>query len=134
MQKGYDSQASLYRTMLQTGGPKSQDNAQLLDRLRTGDTTGIVYFMTNDQTSLSDALVVESGAIPGWEVLDGDVAHLAMDLIRERLREVGEGHLYLNREGDSQFFDKEAGVKPYALENSALIPLFTVPGEDREAE
>ena len=134
MQKGYDSQASLYRTMLQTGGPRSQDNAQLLDRLRAGDATSIVYFMTNDQTSLSDALVVESGAISGWEVLDGDVAHFAMDLIRERLREVSEGHLYLNREGDSQFFDKEAGVKPYVLENSALIPLFTVPGKAREAE
>ncbi len=134
MQKGYDSQANLYRTMLQTGGPKSEDNAALLDRLRAGDTTGIVYFMTNDQTSLSDALVVESGAIPGWEVLEGDVAHLAMGLIRERLREVGAGQLYLNREGDAQFFDKQAGVKPYALDNSALIPLFTLPGEAREAE
>jgi len=134
MQKGYDSQANLYRTMLQTGGPKSEDNAALLVRLRAGDTTGIVYFMTNDQTSLSDALVVESGAIPGWEVLEGDVAHLAMGLIRERLREVGAGQLYLNREGDAQFFDKQAGVKPYALDNSALIPLFTVPGEAREVE
>ena len=134
MQKGYDSQADLYRTMLQTGGPKSEDNVPLLDRLRAGDTTGIVYFMTNDQTSLSDALVVESGAIPGWEVLEGDVAHQAIGLIRERLREVSEGQLYLNREGDAQFFDKQAGVKPYALDNSALIPLFTVPGETREAE
>jgi RecB family exonuclease len=134
MQKGYDSQANLYRTMLQTGGPKSEDNAALLERLRAGDTTGIVYFMTNDQTSLSDALVVESGAIPGWEVLEGDVAHLAMGLIRGRLREVSAGQLYLNREGDAQFFDKQAGVKPYALDNSALIPLFTVPGEAREAE
>lgn len=134
MQKGYDSQANLYRTMLQTGGPKSEDNAALLDRLRAGDTTGIVYFMTNDQTSLSDALVVESGAIPGWEVLEGDVAHLAMGLIRERLREVSAGQLFLNREGDAQFFDKQAGVKPYALDNSALIPLFTLPGEAREAE
>ena len=134
MQKGYDSQANLYRTMLQTGGPKSEDNAPLLDRLRAGDTTGIVYFMTNDQTSLSDALVVESGAIPGWEVLEGDVAHLAMGLIRERLREVSAGQLYLNREGDAQFFDKQAGVKPYALDNSALIPLFTLPGEAREVE
>ena len=134
MQKGYDSQANLYRTMLQTGGPKSEDNIPLLDRLRAGDTTGIVYFMTNDQTSLSDALVVESGAIPGWEVLEGDVAHLAMGLIRERLREVSAGQLYLNREGDAQFFDKKAGVKPYALDNSALIPLFTVLGEAREVE
>lgn len=134
MQKGYDSQANLYRTMLQTGGPKSEDNAALLDRLRAGDATGIVYFMTNDQISLSDALVVESGAIPGWEVLEGDVAYLAMGLIRERLREVSAGQLYLNREGDAQFFDKQAGVKPYALDNSPLISLFTVPGEAREAE
>lgn len=134
MQKGFDSQANLYRTMLQTGGPKSQDNTQLLDRLRSGDTTGIVYFMTNDQTSLSDALLVESAAIPGWEVLEGDIAHRAMDLIRERLQEVREGQLYLNREGDGNFFDKQAGVKPYALENSALISLFTVSGEAREAE
>lgn len=133
MQKGYDSQASLYRTMLETGGPKSKDNVALLDRLRAGDVTGIVYFMTNDQTSLSDASFVESGAIPGWEVLEGDVAHLAMDLITERLREVSAGQLYLNREGDAQFFDSQAGVKPYALDNSALIPLFTVPGEAREA-
>jgi RecB family exonuclease len=134
MQKGYDSQANLYRTMLQTGGPKIEDNTALLERLRAGDTTGIVYFMTNDQTSLSDALVVESGAIPGWEVLEGDVAEHAMTLIRERLREVGAGELYLNREGDALFFDKQAGVKPYALENSPLIPLFTIPGEAREAE
>lgn len=134
MQKGYDSQANLYRTMLQTGGPKSEENTALLARLSEGDATGIVYFMTNDQTSLSDALVVKSGAIPGWEVMEGEVAHLAMDLISARLREVKAGQLYLNREGDAQFFDKQAGMKPYALENSPLIQLFTVPGEAREAE
>jgi hypothetical protein len=129
-----DSQANLYRTMLQTGGPKSDDNVALLERLRAGATTGIVYFMTNDQISLSDALVLESGAIPGWEVLEGDVAHLAMNLIRERLREVRAGQLYLNREGDAQFFEKQAGLTPYALGNSPLIALFTVPGGAREAE
>jgi len=90
--------------------------------------------MTNDQASLTDALVAESGAIPGWEVLENDVSQGAMELIRERLHEVGAGHLYLNREGDGQFFDKHAGVKPYALDNSALIPLFTIPGEAREVE
>ena len=66
--------------------------------------------------------------------LEGDVAHLAMGLIRARLREVGLGHLYLNREGDAQFFDKQGGVKPYALDDSALIPLFTIPGQAREIE
>ena len=106
----------------------------MLERLKAGDTTGIVYFMTNDQTSLSDELVVESGAIPGWEVLEGDVAQQAMSLIRERLAEVRAGQLFLNRDGDAAFFDKQAGVKPYALDNSPLIPLFTIPGEAREAE
>ncbi len=134
MQKGYDSQANLYRTMLQTGGPKSEGNTALLEKLRSGDPASIVYFMTNDQTALADALVVGSGSIPGWEALENDVSQLAMELIRERLKEVGSGQLYLNREGDGQFFDKQAGIKPYALDNSVLIPLFTVPGEAREAE
>jgi hypothetical protein len=57
-----------------------------------------------------------------------------MELLRERLQEGGAGQLYLRRAGDGQFFDKQAGVKPYALDNSALIPLFTIPGEAREAE
>lgn len=135
MQKGYDSQANLYRTMLQTGGPEKKDNTALLKKLRTANATGIVYFMTNDQTSLTDVLVKgKSGVIPGWEVLENDVSQRAMELIRERLQEVGAGQLYLNREGDGQFFDKQAGVKPYALDNSALISLFTISGEAREAE
>ena len=134
MQKSYDSQANLYRTMLQTGGPKSEDNTALLEKLKKGDTTGIVYYMTNDQVALTDALVVESGAIPGWEILEGDVSHLAMSLIKDRLDEVSKGHLFLNREGDEKFFENVAGVKPYALNNSALVPLFTLPGDAREVE
>ena len=135
MQKGYDSQANLYRTMLQTGGPEKKDNTALLEKLRAANATGIIYFMTNDQTSLTDALVkVESRAIPGWEVLENDVSQRAMALIRKRLREVGKGQLYLNREGDGQFFDKQAGVKPYALDKSPLISLFTISDEAREAE
>ncbi len=133
MQKGYDSQASLYRTMLQTGGPKDKESTDLSNHLRKVSQTGIVYFMLNDQTALSDSVLIESGEIPGWEVMDGDVASHAIELIEKRLREVQAGLLCLNREGDSVFFDKQAGVKPYALENSPLIPLFTMPGEAEEA-
>jgi hypothetical protein len=132
MLKGYDSQASLYRTMLQTGGPKSQENGELLERVSSASHTGIVYFMLNDQTALSDALLIESGQIPGWEVMQGNVASFAIELIQERLREVEAGLLCLNREGDAVFFEKTAGVKPYALENSPLIPIFTMPGESTE--
>ncbi len=133
MQKGYDSQASLYRTMLQTGGPKDKESSDLSNHLSKVAQTGIVYFMLNDQTALSDSVLIESGEIPGWEVMDGDVASHAIELIKKRLREVQGGLLCLNREGDTVFFDKQAGVKPYALENSPLIPLFTMPGEAEEA-
>jgi len=129
MQKGYDSQASLYRTMLLTGGPKDKDSADLRNHLITVAQTGIVYFMLNDQTVLSDSVLIESGGIPSWEVMEGDIASHAIELIKKRLREVKAGQLCLNREGDVVFFDKQAGVKPYALEDSPLIPLFTLPGE-----
>ena len=130
MQKGYDSQASLYRTMLQTGGLK--DNDELNSRLAKIAQTGVVYFMMNDQASLSDSALMQSGGIPGWEVMDGDIASHALALIKKRLSEVQEGLLCLNREGDAAFFDKQAGIKPYALNASPLIPLFTIPGETEE--
>ena len=135
MKNGYDSQANLYRTMLQTGGLKRGDNTALLKKLRTANATGIVYFMTNDQTFLTDVSDEgKSGVIPGWEVLKNDVSQRAMELINKRLQEVRKGRLDLNREGDGKFFDKQAGVKPYALDNSALISLFTISGEAREPE
>jgi len=55
-----------------------------------------------------------------------------MDLIRQRLDEVRSGLVTLNRAGDAEFFKKEAGVTPYALENSPLVALFTVPDTDAE--
>ncbi|PKM31591.1 MAG: hypothetical protein CVV07_00305 [Gammaproteobacteria bacterium HGW-Gammaproteobacteria-11] len=134
MQKGYDSQANLYRTMLQTGGPKCKDNTELLGCLKAGVSTAVLYFMTSDQVSLTDARIIESGVIPGWDVIEGDIAEQAMALIRQSLRELRSGQLRLNRLGDAEFFDKKAGVKPYALDTSPLIPLFTLPGEAKEAE
>jgi hypothetical protein len=57
-----------------------------------------------------------------------------MALIRRRLAEIRTGEVRLNREGDAEFFEKEAGIKPYALENSPLIGLFSVPGDAEEAQ
>ena len=90
--------------------------------------------MLNDRVSLSDAMPPESGSVPGWQALETDVAWRAMALIRQRLAEVREGRVCLNREGDASFFEKQAGIKPYALANSPLIGLFTLPGEAQEAE
>lgn len=134
MQKGYDSQASLYRTMLQTGGAKDEENTNLTGYLSGADQAGIVYFMLNDQTALADLLLKESAEVPGWEAMEGDVASHAIALIEKRLGDVQIGLLSLNREGDAEFFDKTAGVKPYALSNSPLLPLLTMPGETEVAE
>lgn len=138
MEKGYDCQANLYRAMLESGGPKNvrgdDTDETLLSRIRSAARTGIVYYMLNDQVSLSDSVLLESGAVPGWQALENDVASRAMALIQQRLGEVGAGEARLNREGDAEFFEKQAGIKPYALENSPLIDLFTVAGEAEEAQ
>lgn len=136
MERGFDSQASLYRAMLGSGGPKERRNPTadelerdraLAERLRKADWIGIVYFTMRDGVCLSDAEAPGLEAIPGWIGFGNDVAGLAMDLIRKRLAELQEGVVSLNRVGDAEFFEKEAGVKPYALEASPLIGLFTIP-------
>lgn len=134
MEKGYDCQTNLYRAMLESGGPKDETDETLLSRIRSAARTGIVYYMLNDQVSLSDSVLLESGTVPGWQTLENDVASRAMALIQRRLGEVSAGEARLNRDGDAEFFDKQAGIKPYALENSPLIDLFTVAGEAEEAQ
>ena len=134
MDRGYDSQASLYLAMLRSGGPKGVVNKALIARLRATARTSIVYYMLNDQVSLTDSMLPESAAIPGWHVLQDDVAGRAMALIQRRLTEVRAGALCLNRDGDAEFFEKRAGIKPYALDNSPLISLFTLPGVAVEAQ
>ncbi len=130
MERGYDSQASLYRAMLQSGTPESGE--VLGARLRKAGRTGIVYFMLNDRVALSDSAISGAGKVPGWDALDNDVASAAMALIRRRVAELGDGRIRLNRSGDQEFFEKQAGVKPYALYNSPLIGLFTLPGDSKE--
>jgi hypothetical protein len=72
--------------------------------------------------------------VPGWQTLENDVASEAMGLIQRRLAEIRAGEVRLNRDGDRQFFEKHAGIRPYALETSPLIDLFTVLGEAEEAQ
>ncbi len=134
MEKAYDSQANLYRAMLESGGPKDNEDETLQNRIRSAVRTGIVYYMLNDQVSLSDSALTESSTVPGWQTLENDVASQAMALIQQRLSEVNAGEVRLNREGDAEFFDKQAGIKPYALDESPLIYLFTVAGEAEEAQ
>ena len=115
MQKGFDSQASLYRAMIASGGPKDPRKAALAARLRGAQQTGVVYYLLNDQVALSDTVLAGAAAVPGWRVVEGDIAGEALARIGQRIAEVRSGKLALNRAGDQEFFEKKAGLTPYAL-------------------
>ncbi len=126
MQQGYDSQVTLYRTMLETGGPRDAGQAVLAERLAQSDETGILYCMLNDQSYLSDEGPPNGASVPGWNAIRGDVSENAMEIIRRDLAALSRGEVRLNRVGDATRFDKQAGMKPYAIENSPLIDLFSI--------
>lgn len=130
MEKGYDCQANLYRVMLETGGLKDTGDETLNERLRQARDIGIVYYLLNDQVALSDRDLPAAGASPAWRVVGPDVSSGAMDVIRRRLAEVQGGRLVLNRSGDRDWFGKQAGITPYALDNSPLIDLFSLDAEE----
>lgn len=132
MNNGYDSQASLYRTMLETDGLKSGQSDSMKDRLKSATQIGIVYYMMNDQVSLADNPLTESARIPGWESITENISEHAIALIKTRLEEVKAGRVRLNRESDTDFFDKTAGIKPYALGNTPLVGLFSLPDDAGE--
>jgi ATP-dependent helicase/nuclease subunit B len=129
MQAGYDSQASLYREMLRTGGPKDPERVELAKRVRSATQIGIVYYMLNDRVALADAAMPGTSGVPGWRALENDVAAEALALISARLDEVRSGRLRLNRDGDAKVLEKRIGHVPYAFDVSPLVGLYTLPGE-----
>lgn len=131
MAAGYDSQAYLYIAMLNSKDTLSEENAELFKYLEASPEPGIVYYMLNDQTALTDYADEDTKKVAGWDYVSTDVSTNAISLIQESLKDIESGMVRLNREGDAGFFEKEAGIKPYALADSPLIPLFTLE-HDRE--
>ena len=130
MQAGFDSQATLYRIMLESGDENAVEPL-LADALSATDDIGIVYYMLNDQTALADAALAGSASIPGWETLDAAVSAGAIALIERRLQQVRRGRIALNGSEDEAYFEKEASVRPYALDVSPLVRYFMRDGESK---
>jgi ATP-dependent helicase/nuclease subunit B len=128
MEKGYDSQTSLYRLMLQTGDAMDKDD-ELGRALRRGDEIGVLYYLMNDQVALSDTAGWLPGDVPGAFELGAGISTEAMALIRQRISQVRNGHISLNTEGDEKWFDRNAGIRIYALDNSPLLRMFMHPGD-----
>lgn len=123
MGKGYDSQAHLYRLMLQTGGTK-EENPALDAVIGSCKQIGVMYYMLNDQTALADTSGWSGGKLGGFHELGSGISTNAMELINERIAQLEDGIVVMNSASDEEWFDKTAGTKPYALDNSPLIRLF----------
>lgn len=126
MAKGWDLQVALYRAMLER---PSEETA--LTRLVAGGAQIVTaYHMLRDGTVLSDA---HGGDVPRVEMVGEDAAVNAMEHLAKVLAEVGAGTIRLNREGDAKIFDKECGIKAYALENP-LVAAFCLPETQAEED
>jgi len=124
MGKGFDSQASLYRIMLQTGEGKFRSSDDSTVTIEAGREIGALYYLMNDQVALADTDGWIADNVSDFEELGADVSANALPLIRDRLAQVKMGRILLNSESDETWYEKKAGIPLYALNNSPLIRMF----------
>lgn len=123
MKKKYDSQASLYRLMIETGGVANTDDF-LKKAFEGAQEIGVAYFMMNDQVALADSSGWMGSGVVGIEELGSGISDNALDLIRQRICELRTGAVKLNHVDDPDWYKSNAGITVYALENSPLLALF----------
>jgi len=129
MSRGYDHQAALYRTMIQTGGLKKPETApnglaeQLAAHRDTGE-IGAMYFLMNDQNVLTDTRDWLPRGLGGVQEMGDAIADASMHLIRNRFTELREGRIILNHPEDEVEFKDNRGITPYALDSSPLVRMF----------
>ena len=132
MAKGFDSQASLYRVMIKTGGLKDSEkdpDGKAGEALKSAVEIGVLYYMLNDQTGIADTDGWTEGKIPAIIELSTEVSENVFPMIENRLSELAKGIIHLNTEDDEKWFKTQAKTTPYALETSPLIRLFMCPPE-----
>ncbi|TDE40846.1 PD-(D/E)XK nuclease family protein [Antarcticimicrobium sediminis] len=126
MAKGWDLQVALYRAMLE----RPTEETALTRLVASGAQVITAYHMLRDGTVLSDA---QGGDVPRVETAGEDASVNAMDHLTQVLAEVGAGTIRLNRAGDAMAFDKERGIKAYALDNP-LVAAFSLPETQAEED
>ncbi len=139
MEKGFESQISLYREMVQTGGlkpprdggPAPHRYEALAAKLRAARWVGIAYFTMRDQVCLSTSQLPATKRVSGWHAVDGDVAENALQIIRARLDEVRSGIVRLNLVTDRIEFPKICGIMPFAMDRSPLIDMFALAAPEK---
>lgn len=126
MAKGWDLQVALYRAMLE----RPTEDTALTRLVADGAQVVTAYHMLRDGTVLSDAA---GGNVPRVETASEDASANAMEHLSEVLAEVGAGTIRLNHLGDAKSFDRERGIKAYALE-TPLVAAFSLPDDATEED
>lgn len=125
MARGWDLQVALYRAMLE----RPTEDTALTRLVAQGAQVITAYHMLRDGTVLSDA---KGGDVPRVQTAGADAAQNAMAHLAEVLAEVGAGTIRLNRVDDARTFEKDRGIKAYALANP-LVAAFSLPEEEEDA-
>ena len=124
MKAGFDLQASLYRAMLETGGPVGEAHAALQTSAAQAPQISVLYYTMNDQTALADGTAPDVSGLANFEAFGDAISGVALTTLKKRVREVERGQVVLNHEDDEKELGKAYGVKLYALENSPILRIF----------
>ncbi len=119
MRSQLDLQASLYRQMLKTGGPK-RDHDDIGKLLKSQPLTGVAYYTMKDQKASADFEPLQSTA--GWRFTGHDASTKAMELLHQRFEELRKGEVRMPRTEQLKILSK-AQVPDYALKFSPLTAL-----------
>jgi RecB family exonuclease len=124
MRTGFDLQASLYRAMLETGGPADEAHAALQASAQQAPRISVLYYTMNDQTALADGAAPDVTGLANFEAFGDAISEVALATLKKRVREVERGHVVLNHEDDEKELGRAYGVKLYALEMSPILRIF----------
>lgn len=125
MAKGWDLQVALYRAMLE----RPSEETALTRLVAKGAQVVTAYHTMLDSTVLSDSA---GAGVPRIEAAGADASAHAMTELAELVAQVGAGTIRLNRAGDAKTFEKQRGIKAYALGDNAFVAAFMLPEEETE--
>ena len=140
LKKGWDLQVDLYRKMgVKEGQDQKKDLSRLIEALK-GQSTLVAYHTLNDGQVLLNG--VDEIACAEVEIIKGEIATNALQLIGDRFNDLRAGRLRTNSEADKEYFQKKAFLGIYALEEGGLVSAFmrfddkpsvpTVGGDDHD--
>ena len=124
LNKGYDLQVDLYRRMDVRVSEKSSEGVLRIAETLTAwnGLPAVAYHTLNDGAVLiNGAKGIDDDHV---EVIEGDIAKNAITLVKTRFESLKVGRIDLNTTADAKYFQKEAALGTYALDDSPLVSAF----------